>query len=105
MLLELRGCKFRILCDPTSVEAMPPLTVDEPTIRAFQVNDSPFAGLDGNYDSPNKERLERELLHIFLRLKRRNTRQICCNQVGGTTSGDYIGNYEKAMSSLFQSQK
>jgi GTP-binding protein len=38
------------LCDPSDVEAMPPLTVDEPTIHmTFQVNDSPFAGQDGKY--------------------------------------------------------
>ena len=33
------------LCDPTAVEQLPVLTVDEPTISmTFQVNDSPFAG-------------------------------------------------------------
>ena len=30
------------LCDPAAVEALPPLTVDEPTVSmTFQVNDSP----------------------------------------------------------------
>ena len=34
------------LCDPTAVEQLPVLTVDEPTISmTFQVNDSPFAGV------------------------------------------------------------
>ncbi len=38
------------LCDPTEVEALPALTVDEPTIHmTFQVNDSPFAGQDGKF--------------------------------------------------------
>jgi len=38
------------LCDPANVEAMPPLSVDEPTIHmTFQVNDSPFAGQDGKF--------------------------------------------------------
>ncbi|MDT8438677.1 MAG: translational GTPase TypA [Wenzhouxiangellaceae bacterium] len=38
------------LCDPAAVEALPPLTVDEPTIHmTFQVNDSPFAGKEGKY--------------------------------------------------------
>ncbi len=38
------------LCDPANVEALPPLTVDEPTIHmTFQVNDSPFAGREGKY--------------------------------------------------------
>ncbi len=33
------------LCDPAHVEALPALTVDQPTISmTFQVNDSPFAG-------------------------------------------------------------
>jgi len=38
------------LCDPAAVEAMPLLTVDEPTIHmTFQVNDSPFCGQEGKY--------------------------------------------------------
>ncbi|MBY6203847.1 translational GTPase TypA [Halomonas denitrificans] len=38
------------LCDPSKVEALPPLTVDEPTIHmTFQVNDSPFAGQEGKF--------------------------------------------------------
>jgi GTP-binding protein len=54
------------LCDPEHPEALPPLTVDEPTISmTFQVNDSPFAGREGKFVTSRqiKERLDRELIH------------------------------------------
>ena len=54
------------LCDPAAVEALPPLSVDEPTIAmTFQVNTSPLAGRDGRYiTAPQlRERLGRELRH------------------------------------------
>ncbi|WP_133127605.1 translational GTPase TypA [Legionella nagasakiensis] len=61
------------ICDPTHVEAMPPLTVDEPTINmTFQVNDSPFAGQEGKFVTSRKlrERLQTELLHnVALRVE------------------------------------
>ena len=61
------------ICDPEHPEMMVPLTVDEPTVTmTFQVNDSPFAGLDGKYVTSRniKERLERELIHnVALRVE------------------------------------
>jgi len=54
------------ICDPANVEALPALTVDEPTVSmTFQVNNSPFAGKDGKYVTSRNisERLERELIH------------------------------------------
>ncbi|MCR4302332.1 MAG: translational GTPase TypA, partial [Sulfuricaulis sp.] len=61
------------LCDPNTVEAMPPLSVDEPTVTmTFEVNNSPFAGQDGKYVTSRqiRERLDRELIHnVALRVE------------------------------------
>ncbi|MEN0652042.1 MULTISPECIES: translational GTPase TypA [Hyphobacterium] len=61
------------LCHPDAIEALPPLSVDEPTIAmTFQVNDSPFAGRDGKYVTSRniKDRLDRELIHnVALRVE------------------------------------
>ncbi len=61
------------LCDPDHVEALPPMTVDEPTVSmTFQVNNSPFAGKEGKYVTSRniQERLDEELLHnVALRVE------------------------------------
>jgi GTP-binding protein len=54
------------LCDRDHEEALPPLSVDEPTVNmTFQVNKSPFAGQDGKFLTSRqiRERLEQELKH------------------------------------------
>lgn len=65
------------LCDPDNVEALPALTVDEPTVSmTFMVNDSPFAGKEGKFVTSRniKDRLEQELIHnVALRVKQGDT--------------------------------
>ncbi|HET9843488.1 MAG TPA: translational GTPase TypA [Gammaproteobacteria bacterium] len=54
------------LCDPNCVEPLAPLLVDEPTMSVlFQVNKSPFAGLEGDFVTSRqiKDRLEKEIVH------------------------------------------
>jgi GTP-binding protein len=61
------------VCDVNTVEALPPLSVDEPTVTmTFQVNTSPFAGKEGKYVTSRNilERLETELVHnVALRVE------------------------------------
>jgi len=61
------------LCDREHEEALPPLSVDEPTVNmSFQVNKSPFAGQDGKFLTSRqiRERLEQELKHnVALRVE------------------------------------
>ena len=60
------------ICDPSCEEALPPLSVDEPTVRmTFQVNDSPFVGKEGKFITSRniKERLDKELIsNVALRV-------------------------------------
>ena len=61
------------ICAQDKVEALPALSVDEPTVTmTFQVNTSPFAGKDGKYLTSRQilERLEQELIHnVALRVE------------------------------------
>jgi len=61
------------LCDREAPEALPALSVDEPTISmTFRVNNSPFAGREGKYVTSRqiRERLLREASHnVALRVE------------------------------------
>lgn len=61
------------ICDVEHVEALPALSVDEPTVSMmFMVNDSPFAGKEGKLVTSRqiKERLDKELIHnVALRVE------------------------------------
>lgn len=61
------------ICCPTEVEALPALSVDEPTVTmTFQVNTSPFSGQEGKYVTSRniKDRLDKELVHnVALRVQ------------------------------------
>ncbi len=52
------------LADPENPVALPPIKVEEPTVRmVFRINDSPFAGREGKYVTSRqlRDRLMREL--------------------------------------------
>ncbi len=70
------------LADPDDPRQLPPITVEEPTVRmTFSVNDSPFAGRDGKYLTSRqiRERLMLELeSNVALRVE------------DGETSGQFI---------------
>jgi GTP-binding protein len=54
------------ICDFEKPHALPPLTIDEPTLdMVFRVNDSPFAGQDGKPLTSRelRDRLQKELQH------------------------------------------
>ena len=61
------------ICDPNVIEALPPMTVDEPTISMmFQANSSPFSGQEGKYVTSRNiwDRLQQELKHnVALRVE------------------------------------
>ncbi|MBX3359429.1 MAG: translational GTPase TypA [Phycisphaeraceae bacterium] len=61
------------IADIENPVALPPVTVDEPTLTmVFRINDSPFAGQDGDYVTSRqiRTRLEKELQHnVALRVE------------------------------------
>jgi GTP-binding protein len=61
------------LCDRNHIEALPTLSIDEPTVNmTFSVNSSPFSGKDGKFLTSRQidERLQRECLHnVALRVE------------------------------------
>lgn len=61
------------ICDPDHPNAMEAVTIDEPTISmTFRINDSPFAGQEGEFVTSRqiRSRLERELEHnVALRVE------------------------------------
>ena len=61
------------ICRPDVIEALPALSVDEPTISmTFQANASPFAGKEGKYVTSRNiwDRLQQELKHnVALRVE------------------------------------
>lgn len=61
------------LCTQDNVEALPALSIDEPTVSmTFQVNTSPFSGQDGKFVTSRQihQRLNRELMHnVALRVE------------------------------------
>jgi GTP-binding protein len=65
------------LADPETPVALPPITVEEPTVRmSFAVNTSPFAGREGQWGTSRKlrERLLEELKHnVALRVDETNS--------------------------------
>ncbi len=67
------------LCDPEHIEALPAIALDEPTISmVFYVNNSPFAGQEGDYVTSRQ---------VLARLERAATRDVAL-QLASTNSAD-----------------
>lgn len=63
---------WETLCEDDSLEALPAITIDEPTLKMeFLVNNSPFAGREGKFVTGRqiRDRLERELeTNVWLKI-------------------------------------
>lgn len=76
-IITVTGCgELKIsdtICCPNNVDALPPLSVDEPTVTmTFSVNNSPFCGKEGKFVTSRNilERLQKELVHnVALRVE------------------------------------
>jgi len=76
-IVTITGCgELKIsdtVCCPNNVEALPALSVDEPTVTmTFSVNNSPFCGKEGKFVTSRNilERLQKELVHnVALRVE------------------------------------
>ncbi|UVK76706.1 MAG: ribosome-dependent GTPase, ribosome assembly factor [Sodalis sp. Fle] len=74
------------ICDLAQVEALPSLTVDEPTVSvSFSVNTSPFCGKEGKFITARQilERLNKELVHnVALRVEETEQDTFCVSGRG-----------------------